>query len=357
MSDPAPPAPPGAPEIAVIVTAHGRREFLREAVASILAQGILPPRLEVLVVKDFSDPDLDADFERAGVRHLETDEAPLGSKIALGIEATHAPLIAFLEDDDAYEPGRLARLLELFGQDRRLGYYRNGQLRVGRDGRPLVEEDAGRADAFLKEYGVVAAGPEELDRILPRLVRIDPDFNLSSIAVRRETVAARVPELRGLPAAVDSFVFYAALAARTGVWIESRPLTRYRVHGTNVSLWQGDSPEARASRAAYQGRFLESFRRIYDSVQRSGPTAAGRLAATAYYGSWILFRVLTGDGGRSALARDLRRYWSRSPWSAIRYRYDLSVWGLAAVLAPSAARSAFVRRRTRSAGAVAADPA
>lgn len=347
------PSGPPPPQISVIVTAHGRREFLLDAVRSVADPALVPGTVEICVIKNFEDAPIDRELDRLGAVHYETGEDPLGAKVALGIDRSRGRIIAFLEDDDAYEPGRLARLLELFRADPSLGYYRNGQRKIGHDGRSLRDAEVGRAESNLARFGKVAGAPTELDAIAGRLARIDPDFNLSSIAVRRDVVAGRTPEMRSYTAAVDSFVFYAALEARAGVWIESRPLTRYRVHSSNASLWQGDSEVERLARAQYQRRFLDCFANIYGTTERTGPRAAAALAGSAYYGTWIVYRVLTGEGGRRALASDLWRFWRKSPFGALRHRYDLSAWALAGVLAPASARRAFVRRRNREAGGVA----
>ncbi len=344
MTEEPSPGAPAAPRISVIITAHDRREFLLEAVASVLGSAG-PAPFEIWVVKSFHDPALDAELEARGVRHVETEAAPLGAKLALGIGRSSGEILTFLEDDDAYEPGRLARVAERFGRDPGLGYYRNGQRRVGPTGSTLSAGTAGRAEENLRRFGTVAGGTHDLPRMLPRLVRIDPDFNLSSIAVRREALADRIQELAALSAAVDSFVFYAALEHRLGLCIEAEPLTRYRVHPSNVSLWQGADGSSLEARAGYQRRFLLAFEGIYARLRARGPASATRLAASAYFGTWILYRLLTGEGGRSAMARDLGRYWRRSPGSALRYRWDLSVWGLAALVSPGIARRRFLRRR------------
>ncbi|HEV2316869.1 MAG TPA: glycosyltransferase family 2 protein [Thermoplasmata archaeon] len=333
------------PFISVVVTAHGRRQFLREAVGSVLAQTLPRSEFEVCVVKDFADLPIDTFLEGNSVGHVETDEVPLGAKLAIGTRAARGEVLTFLEDDDAYAPERLRAVADRFRASPELGYFRNGQHLIGENGADLPESAYGQAHRNLVRIGVVDAPRHALGRRLGDLARVDPDFNLSSIAVRRSVLLPHLEELRGQRAAVDSFVFYAALSAGLGARIDPTALTRYRVHGSNVSLWGGDAEHAAGQRAAYQRTFLDSFRPIYERTVRAGPPAAAALAGSAYFGTRVLYDVLTGDGGGRTLRSDLRRFVRVSPWSVLLYRRDISAWGTAAALAPRRARSAFLRRR------------
>jgi Glycosyl transferase family 2 len=336
---------PGRPFLSVIVIAHGRRTYLLGAVRSALEQELPRTDYEVLVVKDYADPALDSELDRWGVLRCETVERPLGAKVALGMGLARGEVLCCLEDDDLFAPTRLRYVAEQFRARPDLGYLRNGQWRIDESGRRLPAPALGRAHRNLAAIGVLTVAPEELPRAVGRLGRVDPDFNLSSIAVRRSVIAPRREELRALPAAVDSFLFYAALGARATVQITSAPLTGYRVHGANASLWQDTGPEGVARRVEYQRTFLASFAPIHERLAREGPPAAAHLAGSALYGTRVLYGLLTGEGGRSGMRRNLRAFWRESPWAVLRFRRDLTVWGLAALVAPRSARAAWLRRR------------
>lgn len=341
-------SPVAGPVVSVVVVAHGRKAFLLGAVRSVRAQAGLPAgAVEILVVKDFADRGIDDALDREGVGHLETEEGPLGSKIALGVARTRAPLVAFLEDDDEFVPGRLRRVVDLFERDPELGYYRNGQRRIDAEGRDLPAAAYGAAHHHLQSAGPRRIAAAQLPKALPWLRRTDPDFNLSSMVVRREVLVGLLPSLRGREAAIDSSVFYAALSRRVALWIDPEPLTRYRVHGTNVSLWAGTTGSALADRQAYLERFLASFGQILHEVDRTGPDAARQLAGSTYFGSRILYRVLSGAGGRAALVGDLRRLAGYPKAAPFTVRPDIPAWGIAALLSPQLARAAFRQRRSR----------
>jgi GT2 family glycosyltransferase len=110
---------PTPPRVTVVVPTHGRPELVRRALASIDPQ-LAPGELEVLVVHDREEPDptLAAVVPRHAVRVLENARTPgLAGGRNTGILAAAAPLVAFLDDDDEWRPGKLAAQLAALGAD------------------------------------------------------------------------------------------------------------------------------------------------------------------------------------------------------------------------------------------------
>lgn len=107
------------PSIACIIPTHGRPDYLRDSVKSVLAQTLLPS--EILVVSDDRDErtrDVVADLSAAApipIRYLDNSEGEGGASSSrnMGARETDAPLLAFLDDDDLWEPGYLQASAEL----------------------------------------------------------------------------------------------------------------------------------------------------------------------------------------------------------------------------------------------------
>jgi glycosyltransferase involved in cell wall biosynthesis len=98
------------PSVTVVVPAHKRPVELRRALESILAQQY-DGDLDVIVVYDRSDPDLS--LERSWpdhtVRVMTNTRTPgLAGARNTGILAATGTLIAFCDDDDVWQPGKLA---------------------------------------------------------------------------------------------------------------------------------------------------------------------------------------------------------------------------------------------------------
>ncbi|MBV9092844.1 MAG: glycosyltransferase [Streptosporangiaceae bacterium] len=109
-------APTGAwPDVSVIVATRGRPQLLSRAVASILGQSY-PGPLECVLVFDQNEPS-DVPVEARAGRRLQVltnTRAPgLAGARNTGIAATDGPLIAFCDDDDAWQPSKLALQVDL----------------------------------------------------------------------------------------------------------------------------------------------------------------------------------------------------------------------------------------------------
>ena len=103
------------PSVSVVIPTHGRPEFLRRAVQSVVEQAYAG-EIDVLVVVDGSEP---VELEQPALpgRRVRTlansrKRGPLGARNT-GLLAAEADVVAFLDDDDEFLPGKLARQVEL----------------------------------------------------------------------------------------------------------------------------------------------------------------------------------------------------------------------------------------------------
>jgi len=98
------------PDVSIVLATHNRAACLPRAIASALAQE--GARLELIVVDDASTDGTPACLANLADPRLRVVRAarnlgPSGAR-NLGLEAARADLVAFLDSDDAYRPGRLA---------------------------------------------------------------------------------------------------------------------------------------------------------------------------------------------------------------------------------------------------------
>ena len=94
------------PSFSVVIPTYGRPRYLKEAVASVMAQTIAD--LECIVVDDASPEPVELDDEpRLRVIHRPENGGPAAARNS-GLTAARGEFIAFLDDDDLYAPDRLA---------------------------------------------------------------------------------------------------------------------------------------------------------------------------------------------------------------------------------------------------------
>src|SRR4051794_27184153 len=99
------------PRVSVIIPTRNRPKLVVGAVQSALAQD--GARVEVCVIDDASEPPVALPDELAEQVVLVRFDSHRGAGAArnAGLEATTAELVAFLDDDDVWLPGKLARQL------------------------------------------------------------------------------------------------------------------------------------------------------------------------------------------------------------------------------------------------------
>ncbi|MEM6327273.1 MAG: glycosyltransferase family A protein [Bacteroidota bacterium] len=145
-----------SPDVSAIVPVFNGAAFLREALASLVAQ--TRPPTEVIVVDDGSTDESGAlatsiaETASVPIRVVRQDNRGVSAARNVGIREARGAVLAFLDADDAWTPGRLARQLPLLDADADLVL---GHLQVvlpGRafpaDFRPLPEAPAERLPHF-----------------------------------------------------------------------------------------------------------------------------------------------------------------------------------------------------------------
>lgn len=94
-------------DVAVVIPAYNSARFLADAIASVRDQS--HRATELVVVDDGSSDDSAELAEKLGVRCLRRENGGPGAARNTGVRATESSLIAFLDADDLFLPGKLQR--------------------------------------------------------------------------------------------------------------------------------------------------------------------------------------------------------------------------------------------------------
>jgi len=194
------------PYISVIVTAYNRRRYLPFALRSLEAQTLPRDKFEVIVVKNFDDPESDNIISRNGWKEVYNDDPYQGRMVLAGLEESRGEVITLLDDDDMYVNNRLEEVYKAFTSFKRLVYFHNSQTIIDDNGsvleRPPLSRnlvggspiviDVDKLRELVKRYNVSVA-----DLVLK--IRVGADSNNGSVAVRRSFLKANAHLLKEIP--------------------------------------------------------------------------------------------------------------------------------------------------------------
>ena len=109
------PAKPSPPAVSVIVTVQNGMPYLREAVAAIRRQTLLPREI-VAVVGRSEDGTPEYLRSQPDIRVIEQSGVGLGAARNAALEAVRSPLVAFCDHDDVWDPAKLEKQVAVLAQ-------------------------------------------------------------------------------------------------------------------------------------------------------------------------------------------------------------------------------------------------
>jgi glycosyltransferase involved in cell wall biosynthesis len=215
------------PLVTVLIDTYNYGCFIEEAIESVLSQDFPPERMEVLVVDDGSTDDTVERVKKYGSRihYFCKPNGGQASAFNFGLQRARGEVVAFLDADDYWLPGKLRRIVEEFEKDPDVGmvyheirefYSQRGAYKDG--GLPLLS-------GFL---------PSNAKDLLSYVL-----YPTSFLAFRRSALQPLLPIPEKLTIQADSHlsglvIFLAPIIAIPDC------LAVYRVHGQNLFHQQGE---------------------------------------------------------------------------------------------------------------------
>jgi glycosyltransferase involved in cell wall biosynthesis len=281
----------GPPELAVVVGAFEREEFLARAVRSVVAQTLPRDRFELIVVKSFRPEAIDRELADLGATVLLDGSAEAGRFLRRGVAAARAPWVAFLDDDDEFEPDRLERIVEVVRAHPDLGLYRNRVRVIDRDGRPVpvgrwrrLEVDA----AYDRLGEVYLPAGRKGTAFATGALHTWSTFNSSTMAIRRDLLDGDLGSAFERQTLPDTFLFLAGVVGPGGLFLDPRRLTRYRswdASATRSPRWFEAASRSEEELAAVATRYGErefarwfASRAVHYRRMEKGARLAGEIA-------------------------------------------------------------------------------
>jgi glycosyltransferase involved in cell wall biosynthesis len=195
------------PLVSVVVPVYNGERFLGEALDSVLAQDYEP--LELIVIDDGSTDGSATVAESRGLRVLKQKNQGVAAARNAGLQRCAGELIAFIDQDDLWLPGKLETQVSFLLEHPDIGLvYSHAEL--------LVERDA-RLPGWLRGY---------TDRPMP-------GYLPSTLLCRRAVFEAAGPFDSNYTVGSDSDWLLRVKDAGVGHVMLPDVLVRYRIHGAN----------------------------------------------------------------------------------------------------------------------------
>ena len=202
------------PYISVIITAYNRKKFLLNAIKSVLNQTLDKKYYEIIVIKNFTDENIDDFIKKNNIKHILMD-GTLGEFLGKGISEANGEIISFLDDDDLFLENKLDVIYKKFRTDPTIVYYHNLSVPINERGETL------------NINGMNAS----------------PDFNMSSISIKKSIV--KINNADRIDRDPDTLMYLYALESGKKIIRGKEKLTYYMFHNSTSNIVSNNFEEYR----------------------------------------------------------------------------------------------------------------
>jgi glycosyl transferase family 2 len=215
--------------VSVLIDTYNHERFIEKAIHSVLEQDFPVADREIIVVDDGSTDrtaQIVQRFERR-VRYIRKENGGQASAFNIGVPECRGEIIAFLDGDDYWLPGKLSRVAEVLEKNSAVGFVGHAIKESLPDGQERISAPA--QDEKFRIQSVESA----------RLFRLRKNFLGTSRMTMRAEIARRIlPVPESLVFEADEYLFTLA-AAMSEVVILREALTCYVIHGSNLYVSAG----------------------------------------------------------------------------------------------------------------------
>jgi len=220
---------PNVLSVSVLIDTYNHERFIEKAINSVLEQDFPAAEREIIVVDDGSTdrtPEIVQRFEPS-LRYIRKENGGQASAFNAGIPECRGQIIAFLDGDDYWLPGKLSRVAEVLSKNPAVGF-------VGHAIKESLTDGQERISAPAKDEKFRIQSPDSA-----KLFRLRKSFLGTSRMTMRAELARRIlPVPEALVFEADEYLFTLA-AVMSEVVILKEPLTCYVIHGSNLYVIAG----------------------------------------------------------------------------------------------------------------------
>jgi len=216
--------------VTVLIDTYNPGEFIEQAIESVLAQDFPPEQMEVLVVDDGSTDDTAERVRKYGhrVQYLHKANGGQASAFNYGLERARGEIVAFLDGDDYWLPGKLTRIVDEFRKSPEAG---------------MVYDNFVKYDSASGQFseGGIPGSSGFIPATAKNLLHFELGHPTSTLAFRSSALQRLLPVPERLVVQADGHLFACVIFVAPVIYI-AEPLTVYRVHAGNLWNWVGNTP-------------------------------------------------------------------------------------------------------------------
>lgn len=219
------------PIVSILIDTYNHERFIGRAIKSVLVQDFHPADREIVVVDDGST-DKTREILRVFEPEIRVIDKPNGGQASafnVGIRECNGNIIAFLDGDDWWVPGKLTRVVKAMCDDPLLGAIGHGFAQVSENGSQHNVSCGSRL-----RFRLNSSASAEIFRVNRCY------FGTSRLALRADVARRILPVPESLVFEADEYLFTLAPVLADAIILPDL-LTGYRVHGTNLFLASGGS--------------------------------------------------------------------------------------------------------------------
>ena len=277
--------------ISVVITAHNRKQYLIDAVKSVLNQEIDRNAFEILVVKNFKEEEIDSFLSEKGVVVFYTELKSFGEKLGIGIENAKGDVISFLDDDDAFSPRKLSRVGEIFANTS-INYMHNSVVAINEAGKVF-------AKGFSENINTqIIVETKKLSVFERELTRFKLDWYVSAISCRKSVLLERLDLIKKSNASLDRVLFFISASKNGNLFFENIPLTYYRIHESTTVIFSEFSQYMR-NKDDFYFRSVIVMKNLYKDL--NAPHLSEILEAELIHSELMAFFYSGGEYKRTSL--------------------------------------------------------
>lgn len=229
-------------KISVVITVYNRREFINDAIKSVINQTVNLSSYEIIIISNFPI-NIESSKDERKITVVVMD-GTVGQFLYKGICVAKYDIITFLEDDDLFLPDKFKHILEIFSNNQNLSYYHNNFHFVNKQNKLINYYRLNESESKLKSNFKLFTNTKDL-RYLKKILKVSGDFNLSCITIKKSLLEKYLGLLKEIKSNPDAFFFWTSLISESELFIEGTCLTNYRIHKANVSSQK--DPKAKAN--------------------------------------------------------------------------------------------------------------